>query len=85
LEDHEDVYDREIAPRMTEIIAICKRYNIPILASFEYADGELCTTCILPENCSGVLVDAAHVIYHKWVAVSPLQQFTAFVERTYPQ
>lgn len=34
--DLEAVYDAEIAPLMTQIIAICQRHNMPMLASFMY-------------------------------------------------
>lgn len=47
--DREDVYDNEVAPLMTEIIAICQRAQIPMLASFDLTPKEgdrsfLCTT-----------------------------------------
>jgi tRNA(His) 5'-end guanylyltransferase len=48
--DLEDVYDAEIAPLMTEIIAICQRHGMPLLASFAYARSDdaasFCTTSI---------------------------------------
>ncbi len=49
--DLEAVYDAEIAPLMTQIIAICERVNMPVVASFSYrrdAAGEydLCSTAI---------------------------------------
>jgi hypothetical protein len=45
----EAVYDAEIEPLMTQIIAVCKREEIPICAIFQYADSgeagpEFCTT-----------------------------------------
>jgi hypothetical protein len=43
-------YDAEIAPLMTEIIAICQRHGMPLLASFAYARSEdrasFCTSSI---------------------------------------
>lgn len=53
--DLEAVYDTEIAPLMTQIIEICKKHGMPMLASFCYAKGKEpgypdgvshCTTCI---------------------------------------
>lgn len=35
--DQEKVYDTEIAPLMTQIIEICKRVDMPFIASFAYA------------------------------------------------
>lgn len=48
--DHEPVYDSEIAPLMSKIIEICKRDNIPFVASFylNSQDGDpfICTSCL---------------------------------------
>jgi len=48
----EDVYDEQISPLMTQVIAICKEHKIPLVAQFNYAsEGEegprFCTT-VLP-------------------------------------
>jgi hypothetical protein len=44
--DLESVYDDEIAPLMTEIIAISKRVGMPMFASFAYRnDDEVWSTC----------------------------------------
>ena len=40
----EDVYDNEISPLIAEIITICKRDKMPMFASFEYSEGDFCTT-----------------------------------------
>lgn len=65
----EAVYDAEIAPLMTQIIAICTRVGMPMLATFVYAKGrhdddpdghEACTSCIprgkwnTPEICEAL-------------------------------
>jgi len=47
--DLEAVYDDEIAPLMTQIIAICKAHKLPMFTTFVYrAEGQdsadLCTT-----------------------------------------
>jgi len=49
----EDVYDEQIAPLMTQIIAICKEHRIPLVAQFNYAaeeDGPLLCTTIIPAS-----------------------------------
>lgn len=38
--DKEAIYDEQISPLMTQIIAICKEHNIPMVAQFQYADLE---------------------------------------------
>lgn len=45
----EAIYDTEIAPLMKQIIAICLKHEIPMVASFAYADDgtgnvSLCST-----------------------------------------
>lgn len=49
LYDLEKVYDEQISPLMTQIIAICKEHRLPMLMTFQYQrdaeQGEgLCTT-----------------------------------------
>lgn len=53
--DKESVYDVEISPLMSQIIAICKREQIPVVASFQYCNGGddgpgTCSTVILSER-----------------------------------
>lgn len=51
--DKESVYDNEIAPLMSQIIEICKREEIPMVASFllrsldENGDELRCTTALV--------------------------------------
>jgi hypothetical protein len=50
--DLEAVYDAEIAPLMSQIIAICQRNRMPMIATFAYrgderGENDLCTT-VLP-------------------------------------
>ena len=45
--DLEAVYDNEIAPLMKEIIAICQRVDMPMVAFFAYATGRTCTSAIV--------------------------------------
>ena len=42
--DLEEIYDDQIAPLMTQIIAICAKHKLPIAATFEYATDDFCTT-----------------------------------------
>lgn len=53
--DLEQVYDKEVDPLMDQIIAICKRVKMPMIACFCYAKGrnaddpeglDLCTTAL---------------------------------------
>lgn len=36
----EAIYDEQIAPLMTQIIAICKEHELPMVAQFQYANTE---------------------------------------------
>ncbi|WP_175806908.1 hypothetical protein [Burkholderia cenocepacia] len=61
----EQIYDEQISPLMTQVIAICKEHKIPIVASFftpSDNDPELAVTTALlgngfdaPENFSNAL------------------------------
>lgn len=49
--DKEAIYDEQISPLMTRIIAICKEHRIPLVAQFQYANDEeegpaFCTTSL---------------------------------------
>lgn len=70
--DREAVYDAEIYPLMNQIIAICQRENIPIVASFDISSpakpGLKCTTSILPPDSSKDLVAAAQILADGFVA-----------------
>ncbi|HEF0076123.1 TPA: hypothetical protein R8G76_001379 [Citrobacter youngae] len=51
----ESVYDEKISPLMTQIIAICKEHNMPMVASFAYENCEekgrsCCTTTLTFEG-----------------------------------
>jgi len=53
--DKESIYDNQIAPLMKEIISICKREQLPMVAQFylkevhdETGDPMYCSTVILP-------------------------------------
>ncbi len=64
--DLESVYDNEIAPLMTQILAICKRERMPMMASFQYRDDDdgaaLCTSHLQwPERSSDCFREAVRV------------------------
>jgi hypothetical protein len=68
--DKEAIYDAEVAPLMAQIIEICKREDIPLVASFKYAhniDGAgedgLCTTVVPGANQPEEFKRAAMAIY----------------------
>lgn len=51
----EDAYDENIAPLMTQIIAMCKEHKIPVVASFgldkdENGEHLLCTTALASDD-----------------------------------
>ena len=79
----EAIYDREISPLVTRIIALCKEHDIPRIASFDLDDdrdseernGLKCSTAILPRNASKTLQDA-------FDALDPKPFFAAFTIRT---
>lgn len=54
--DLEKVYDAEIAPLMTQIIAVCTKHQMPMLAAFAYrysGDGkgyDACTTSLCRDD-----------------------------------
>ena len=50
--DLEEIYDEQIAPLMTQIIAICAKHKLPIAATFEYATGDFCTTTMATSRAS---------------------------------
>lgn len=80
--DAERIYDEQIAPLMAQIIAICKRERIPMLATFQYGsrpeEGEVdfCTTWIPFEGQSPGLSAALRVIN----ASPPVAAFTITTE-----
>ncbi|MBS4191768.1 hypothetical protein KHA94_16380 [Bacillus sp. FJAT-49705] len=67
--DKEEIYDNEIAPLMKQIIAVCKRENLPMVAQFflkeehpEYTGEPMyCTTTIIPAK------DEMNVDAHDWL------------------
>lgn len=79
--DLEDVYDEQISPLMTQIIEICKKHDMPMLCTFQYAHNDeqgdaQCTTAVAPpERASDRLMQAIY-------AVSPKQPFAVAMTET---
>lgn len=70
--DKEAIYDEEIAPLMKQILATCKKHELPFVASFAYGreeDGEVhfCSSAI-PHDVD-VLRQAVRVLRGEAVAV----------------
>lgn len=67
----ETIYDKRIAPLMEEIIAICREYHIPVVASYQLNSEEdplLCTTALRLDEADPRLRSALNVLYHNHVA-----------------
>ena len=65
MKDLENIYDEQISPLMQKIIDICKEYELPMFASFEFNDGEFCTT-ELPFD--------GHVVFQHYSAIKQVTQ-----------
>lgn len=63
----EAIYDEQIHPLMSKIIAICKEHQIPMVAQFQYENDEengpgFCTTSLpLPNACDHIRNIARHL------------------------
>lgn len=72
----EEIYDAEINPLMTQIIAICKEHKIALLATFELPcddDPDLaCTTALLADEYepSEKVLEALRVIRNRPVMLA---------------
>jgi hypothetical protein len=60
--DNEVVYDEQIHPLMAQILDVCKAHQIPMVASFEYAPDNLCTSFVLPEGSIEKLEQARRIV-----------------------
>ncbi|MCP1124529.1 hypothetical protein NKR74_14655 [Bacillus sp. 3103sda1] len=54
--DKEKVYDDEIAPLMQQILEICKREELPMVAQFYLAEESPYSDAVQPLYCSSVIV-----------------------------
>lgn len=59
--DNEAIYDEQIAPLMAQILEICTAHKIPMVAAFEYAPDDLCSSFILPRGAVMELEQAARI------------------------
>ena len=72
--DLEHIYDTEIAPLMSRIIEICKANNLPMFATFVYANGEddgedYCTTYVVsakPQEQKAILAAILLPAHYEW-------------------
>ncbi len=46
----EEIYDKEIAPLLMQVAALCKQHQIPMVAEVEFLPGERGSTFFLPEG-----------------------------------
>lgn len=69
--NREAIYDERISPLMTQIIAICKEHDIPMVASFQINDDRpdgdafMCTTCLPHKDCNPKIPEIQHLLYRK--------------------
>jgi hypothetical protein len=68
IKDNEDIYDEQISQLMEQIIAICKKHKIPMLASFQYHPDGLCTTCLPRKGQAPQLTAAAQIVQQGFAA-----------------
>lgn len=54
-QDLEHVYDEQISPLMAQIIAVCKEYGLPFVASFEYAPDAYCSSQVVPKDAGSMM------------------------------
>lgn len=57
--DKEAIYDEKISPLMKEIIELCKKYEMPLVAQFQIANTEdkgpfFCTTTLPFDGCDQI-------------------------------
>jgi hypothetical protein len=71
--DNNAVYDEQIAPLLTQIIAICKEHKIPMAATFEYAPGDYCTTVIPQTGMSELMRDVNRSVLRTLTQQQPFQ------------
>jgi hypothetical protein len=76
----EDVYDEQISPLMSQIIAICNKHKIANVASFaldEDDDGQrlLCTTCNIKDEVQppAKFEECVEILYRRPLAVMTVE------------
>lgn len=62
--DREKIYDDEISPIITQLIAKCKEHKMPLFLECEYNPGDFCKTNIAPEDWN------PHVVFTTFEVIS---------------
>ena len=65
IKDNEKIYDEQIFPLMTKIIAICRENDIPFVASYEYAPEYFCSSAWKVDGQSTFMSKLFTLIRHK--------------------
>ena len=74
MKSKEEVYDAEIAPLMAQILEVCKREKIAMVAQFSTPSAEdpdlLCTSALLEKEYSPTKdqLAAYQILYHGFLA-----------------
>lgn len=60
--NNEPIYDEQISPLMQRILAICKEHNIPMVASFEFHEGDYCSSMLAPDEAGSLILDLRRAV-----------------------
>lgn len=57
----EEIYDKEIAPKLLEVAELCRKHHLPLVAAVKYAPYAIARTALLGPSpgCAILTVDAA--------------------------
>jgi hypothetical protein len=70
-ENREAIYDEHISPLMTQIIALCKAHDIPMIATFQINDDRpdgdafMCTTSLPHKDCNPKIGEIYRLLYRR--------------------
>ncbi len=59
--EREKIYDEQIYPLMSQIIAICKANDMPMFCDIEYAEGDFSTT-LIPASEKHFIYECYHIL-----------------------
>lgn len=62
--DREKIYDDEISPLMTQLIAKCKEHKMPLFVECEYSPGDFCKTNLSTDEFN------PHAVFDTFEAIS---------------
>ncbi len=62
--DREKIYDDEISPIVTQLIAKCQEHKMPLFLECEYNPGDFCKTHIAPKEFN------PHAVFYTFEAIS---------------